>query len=58
VRPQFRAAVDAFHREALMAGGFDNGLPGLRPEYGPHYYAAFAIDPDGWHVEAVVIGPG
>ena len=26
-----RAAVDAFHRAALAAGGKDNGAPGLRP---------------------------
>ena len=26
-----RAAVDAFHRAGLDAGGIDNGAPGLRP---------------------------
>jgi len=46
------AAVDAFHAAALSAGGRDNGKPGLRPDYGPHYYAAFAVDPDGFRVEA------
>ena len=48
-----REAVDAFHRAALAAGGRDNGAPGLRPEYGPAYYAAFAIDLDGYRIEAV-----
>lgn len=52
-----RAAVDAFHREALAAGGRDDGPPGLRPEYHPDYYAAFAIDPDGHRVEAVCHRP-
>jgi catechol 2,3-dioxygenase-like lactoylglutathione lyase family enzyme len=33
-----REAVDAFHREALLAGGTDNGGPGLRPHYHPGYY--------------------
>ena len=47
------AAVDAFHCEALRAGGIDNGRPGLRPDYGPTYYAAFVIDPDGHPIEAV-----
>jgi catechol 2,3-dioxygenase-like lactoylglutathione lyase family enzyme len=47
-----RAAVDAFHAAALAAGGRDNGKPGLRPEYTPRYYAAFAIDPDGYRIEA------
>lgn len=48
-----REAVDAFHRAALAAGATDNGQPGLRPHYGPAYYAAFIIDLDGHHIEAV-----
>lgn len=48
-----RAAVEAFHRAALAAGGTDNGAPGLRPDYGDDYYAAFVIGPDGHNVEAV-----
>ncbi|WP_115512504.1 MULTISPECIES: VOC family protein [Xanthomonas] len=48
------AAVDAFHLAALEHGGRSNGVPGLRPDYGDAYYAAFAIDPDGHHIEAVV----
>ena len=47
-----RAAVDAFHAAALTAGGKDNGKPGLRADYGPKYYAAFAIDPDRYRIEA------
>lgn len=52
-----RGAVDAFHRAALAAGGRDNGPPGLRAQYGPAYYAAFVIDPDGHRIEAVFKGP-
>jgi catechol 2,3-dioxygenase-like lactoylglutathione lyase family enzyme len=48
-----RAAVDAFHRAAMAAGGRDNGAPGLRPHYHPNYYAAFVLDPDGHNIEAV-----
>lgn len=48
-----REAVRAFHAAALAAGGTDNGRPGLREEYGPNYYAAFVIDPEGHHLEAV-----
>lgn len=48
-----RGAVDAFHREALAAGGRDNGAPGLRPDYHPGYYGAFVLDPDGHNIEAV-----
>lgn len=47
-----RKAVAAFHRAALATGGADNGKPGLRPDYGADYYAAFAIDPDGYRLEA------
>ena len=47
-----RAAVDAFYAAALKAGGKDNGKPGLRADYGPKYYAAFAIDPYGYRIEA------
>jgi len=48
-----RASVDAFHAAALAAGGVDNGWPGLRPDYGEHYYAAFVMDPEGHRLEAV-----
>jgi catechol 2,3-dioxygenase-like lactoylglutathione lyase family enzyme len=47
-----RSAVDAFHKAALKAGGRDNGKPGLRPDYGADYYAAFAVDPEGYRIEA------
>lgn len=46
-------AVDAFHAAALANGGTDAGAPGLRPHYGPAYYAAFVYDPEGWKLEAV-----
>lgn len=45
-------SVDAFHAGALGAGGKDNGKPGLREDYGPNYYAAFVVDPDGYRLEA------
>ena len=48
-----RKAIDRFHRAAVEHGGRDNGGPGLRPDYGPDYYAAFVVDPDGHHIEAV-----
>lgn len=52
-----REAVDQFHAAALAHGGADNGAPGLRAHYGPNYYAAFVIDPEGWRVEAVINEP-
>src|SRR2546423_6611325 len=48
-----RPSVEAFHAAALAAGGTDNGSPGLRPDYHPHYYGAFILDPEGNNVEAV-----
>jgi len=48
-----RADVDAFYRSAIGAGGRDNGAPGPRPHYHPHYYGAFVLDPDGNNIEAV-----
>lgn len=48
-----RAAVEAFHAAALKQGGKDDGAPGLRPQYGPSYFAAFVTDLDGYSIEAV-----
>jgi len=50
-----RAGVEAFHKAALDAGGRDNGRPGIRENYGPNYYAAFVVDPDGNNIEAVCL---
>jgi catechol 2,3-dioxygenase-like lactoylglutathione lyase family enzyme len=52
-RADTRHAVDEFHAAAVKAGGRDNGRPGLRNDYGPDYYAAYVLDPDGNNVEAV-----
>ena len=48
-----REQVDAFYVAGLLAGGQDNGRPGIRPQYHQPYYAAFIIDPDGNNIEAV-----
>jgi catechol 2,3-dioxygenase-like lactoylglutathione lyase family enzyme len=47
------AAIRKFHAEGIKAGGRDNGAAGPRTDYGPTYFAAFLIDPDGNNVEAV-----
>ena len=52
-----RAGVDAFYAAALKAGGRDNGPPGIRALYHPHYYGAFVHDPDGNNIEAVCHEP-
>ena len=56
-RVSSRAAVDAFYEAAIAAGGRDNGAPGPRPHYHPHYYGAFVLDPDGHNIEAVCHEP-
>jgi catechol 2,3-dioxygenase-like lactoylglutathione lyase family enzyme len=48
-----REAVDLFHAAALANGGRDEGPPGLRPHYGPTFYAAYVRDPDGNKLNAV-----
>ena len=52
-RADNRAMVDAFYKAALAAGGRDNGVPGVRPQYHPNYYGGFVLDPDGNNIEAV-----
>jgi catechol 2,3-dioxygenase-like lactoylglutathione lyase family enzyme len=52
-----RKSVVAFHEAGLAAGGSDNGAPGVRAIYHPHYYGAFLTDPDGNNVEAVCHAP-
>jgi catechol 2,3-dioxygenase-like lactoylglutathione lyase family enzyme len=53
LRATSTAAVDAFHAAALAAGGTSDGPPGLRPQHGEGYYAAFIRDLDGNRIEAV-----
>jgi catechol 2,3-dioxygenase-like lactoylglutathione lyase family enzyme len=48
-----RAAVVAGYEAGLANGGRDDGKPGLRSQYGPTYYAAYLLDPDGLRLELV-----
>ena len=41
LRVRGKEMVDAFHSAALAAGGACDGAPGLRPQHGEGYYAAF-----------------
>lgn len=52
-RVDHREEVDAFYSAATAVGGKDNGGPGLRPHYGPSYYAAFVKDSEGNNIEVV-----
>jgi catechol 2,3-dioxygenase-like lactoylglutathione lyase family enzyme len=48
--------VDAFHAQALQYGGRSEGVPALRPQYNPDFYAAYVRDPDGNKLAAVCRG--
>lgn len=39
--------VRALHAAALAAGGSDEGRPGFRDAYGPHFYVGYLRDPQG-----------
>jgi len=53
LRASSREMVDGFHAAALAYGGASDGAPGLHPQHGEGYYAAYIRDPDGNRVEAV-----
>jgi catechol 2,3-dioxygenase-like lactoylglutathione lyase family enzyme len=42
-----RDAVDRGYAVAIANGARDEGTPGLRPHYHPHYYGAYFRDADG-----------
>jgi catechol 2,3-dioxygenase-like lactoylglutathione lyase family enzyme len=48
--------VDAFHAAALKHGGSSEGVPGLRVQYNPDFYAAYVRDPDGNKLAVVCRG--
>lgn len=48
-----RTQIDDFYAAALAHGGKCDGPPGLRPHYGPDFYATYVRDPDGNKVAAV-----
>ncbi len=51
-----RAAVDGAFAAGLAQGGRSDGDPGPRPQYGPRYYAAYLLDPDGLRIEIAAGG--
>jgi catechol 2,3-dioxygenase-like lactoylglutathione lyase family enzyme len=50
------AEVEAFHAAALAHGGTSEGIPGLRLNYNPDFYAAYVRDPDGNKLAVVCRG--
>lgn len=47
-------AVKAAWEGGVAAGGDDDGPPGPRRQYGPGYYSAYMLDPDGYRIEVAV----
>jgi len=39
--------IRELHCAALAAGGLDEGQPGFRAAYGPHFYVGYLRDPQG-----------
>lgn len=46
--------VDELYEIAMQHGGRDEGKPGVRPQYGEGFYAAYIRDPDGNKLAFVV----
>jgi catechol 2,3-dioxygenase-like lactoylglutathione lyase family enzyme len=42
-----QSQVRTLHAAALAAGGHDEGQPGFRASYGPHFYVSYLRDPQG-----------
>jgi catechol 2,3-dioxygenase-like lactoylglutathione lyase family enzyme len=42
-----QSQVRDLHSAALAAGGSDEGQPGFRASYGPHFYVGYLRDPQG-----------
>ena len=42
-----QSQVRDLHAAALAAGGRDEGSPGFRAAYGPHFYVGYLRDPQG-----------
>lgn len=42
-----QSQVRTLHAAALAAGGSDEGQPGFRDSYGPHFYVGYLRDPQG-----------
>ena len=42
-----QSQVRDLHAAAIAAGGFDEGQPGFRDAYGPHFYVGYLRDPQG-----------
>lgn len=46
-RARSQQQIRDLHAAALAAGGLDEGPPGFRASYGPHFYVGYLRDPQG-----------
>ncbi|WP_299860563.1 hypothetical protein [uncultured Hoeflea sp.] len=43
------------HAAALAAGGFNEGQPGFRDSYGPHFHVGYLRDPQGNKIATLIL---
>lgn len=53
-----QAQVRTLHAGALAAGGTNEGDPGFRASYGPHFYVGYLRDPQGNKIALFSSDPG
>ena len=46
--------MNKWYKKCIELCWKSNGQPGLRPLYGPQYYGAFIVDPDGYLIETCI----
>ncbi|SFK58934.1 VOC family protein [Shimia haliotis] len=49
--------VRELHAAALVAGGEDEGAPGFREAYGPHFFVGYLRDPQGNKIALICDNP-
>jgi hypothetical protein len=45
--------IKKWDRRGLEKGAIDKGGPEVLTDFGPNYYVAYLIAPDGWQIELV-----
>lgn len=53
-----QSQVRDLHAAALAAGGRDDGAPGFRAAYGPHFFVGYLRDPQGNKIALFSNDPG
>ena len=51
-KAESKQQIQEWYAKSIEFGATCNGAPGVRPMYGPSYYGAFVVDPNGYRLEA------